>query len=50
MEILTFILLLLAVVCFAAAALGLEASRVSLVALGLALWALTVLIHVGQHL
>jgi hypothetical protein len=42
----TFLLLLFAVVCFVVAAFGVGVWRLNLVALGLALWAITVLITV----
>ncbi len=40
----TFILLLLALVCFVLAAIGVPSNRVNLVALGLAFWVLTAVI------
>jgi hypothetical protein len=38
------ILMILAVICFVLAAVGVPATRVNLVALGLALWAMTLVI------
>lgn len=48
MEILVLILLIFAFVCFVAAAFGLAAGRVNLVALGLASWVLTAVIAAGR--
>lgn len=41
----TFLLLFLALICFGVAAFGVVVSRINLVALGLALWVLTLVIH-----
>lgn len=44
MALLTFLLLLAALVCFGLTAIGVGASRINLLALGLACWMLTLVI------
>jgi hypothetical protein len=45
MEIVYFVLLLLALICFVLTAFGVQHSRVGLLALGLAFWVAVPLIH-----
>lgn len=51
MDVINFILLLLAIICFTGAAFGIERHpRMSLLALGLAFWVAVPLIAAGQAL
>lgn len=50
MEVLAFVLLLCAAICFLLYAFGLVSTRVQLIALGLLLWVLVPLIYAGRRL